>query len=525
LAGEGKSVAENLKPLLAVIILAIPAFLLTRQLCAPFISSREFGVWRNAWFAATAAAFLSGNFLIFAAAMLLICTYSYAARATTPALFLILLLAVPLVDIPLPGFGSINYLFAINNGRVLAIALLVPLLFGARGLNQRLLRSYTIPDLLVVSYVLLLIVLQFRSSEITNVARVAFVRTVDILIPYLAFSRINVKAEDFRKVMAAYVVATLPLCMVAMMEVLKRWHPYAVVFQDWGFPLQYLEREGLLRAAATSGGGITLGYLIMVGIGCMLALWQPLRAWKRFAVPALLVLAMGLIATFSRGPWVGTLALVIAFVGTGPRAGANFAKLVIVAILALLPLLLTGFGEKIVNFLPFIGSVDEFNVTYRTRLFENSIAVIERNFWLGSTDFLSAPEMRELVQGEGIVDTVNSYLGIALTAGIIGLSLFVAFFASVMLELYRIIKRRFAKDRNYLNRYARASFGILLGILVAIGTTSSIDYVPYIYWSFGGIFVALIRIARASELSSREPALQMRSEPDAVVPRDRPTRL
>ena len=132
--------------------------------------------------------------------------------------------------------------------------------------------------------------------------------------------------------------------------------------------------------------------------------------------------------------------------------------------------------------------------------------VIERNLWFGSADYLNEPEMRELIQGEGIIDTVNSFLEVALEAGVIGLSLFVAFFATVMLELYRTACRRFTKERSKLNWYARGCLSILVGILITIGTTSSIDYVPFIYWSFGGISVALVRLARVDALSLRVPA-------------------
>ena len=114
--------------------------------------------------------------------------------------------------------------------------------------------------------------------------------------------------------------------------------------------------------------------------------------------------------------------------------------------------------------------------------------------------------MRELIQGEGIIDTVNTYIEIALEAGVIGLSLFVAFFATVMLELYRVASQRFSKERSNLSWYARGCLSILVGILVTIGTTSSIDYVPFIYWSFGGISVALVRLARVDALSLRVPA-------------------
>jgi uncharacterized membrane protein len=35
----------------------------------------------------------------------------------------------------------------------------------------------------------------------------------------------------------------------------------------------------------------------------------------------------------------------------------------------------------------------------------------------------------------------------------------------------------------------------LVAIMVTIGTVSFIDYMPYVYWSFAGLSVAVIRIA------------------------------
>ena len=337
---------QNIKPLIAVLIAALPALLMIRQLCSPFTTTAEFAVWRNAWLAATIAAFLLGSFTFFAVAMMVICAYCHARNATSPALFFVLLFAAPLVNIPIPGFGGINLLFSINNGQLLSMVLLAPLLFAARGLHRQIVRSYTLPDLLVVTYVVLLTVLQFRNSDITNVARVGFTNVLDILIPYFAFSRINLRAEDIGKSMAAYVFALLPLCFVSIIEVLKRWHPYGVVFLDWGLSLQYIEREGVLRAVATSSGANALGYIIMVSMGCLISLWQPLKVWDRYAKATLLVMAAGLIAAFSRGSWIGALALVVVFVGTGRKAATNLVKMSIVALFAVLLLVLSGYGEK-----------------------------------------------------------------------------------------------------------------------------------------------------------------------------------
>ena len=50
--------------------------------------------------------------------------------------------------------------------------------------------------------------------------------------------------------------------------------------------------------------------------------------------------------------------------------------------------------------------------------------------------------------------------------------------------------------------------GFLIAILVTIGTVSSIDFVPYVYWSYAGLCVAVIRVG----YSERSVVLSRRSE-------------
>src|SRR5262249_9626620 len=132
-------------------------------------------------------------------------------------------------------------------------------------------------------------------------------------------------------------------------------------------------------------------------------------------------------------------------------------------------------------------------VTYRQKLFENSIVVIERHPLFGTPDYRQTPEMLEMMQGEHIIDIVNTYLEIALSSGLIGLSLFVGIFVSILLRLRRMLKFRAVGDADF-NTYVRASIAILIAMLAAIATCSSIDFIPYILWSFAGLSVALIRI-------------------------------
>src|SRR5262249_16388383 len=147
---------------------------------------------------------------------------------------------------------------------------------------------------------------------------------------------------------------------------------------------------------------------------------------------------------------------------------------------------------RLIEMLPFVGTIQQENVTYRQKLFDNSIAVIQRNPLFGTPDFRKAPEMIELIQGEGIMDIVNTYLEIAMKSGLVGRILFVGIFVSIMLHLRRVLKFRAVKDVN-LNACVRACIAILLGMLATIATVSSIDFIPYVYWSFAGLCVSLIR--------------------------------
>jgi O-antigen ligase len=290
----------------------------------------------------------------------------------------------------------------------------------------------------------------------------------------------------------AFVIAVLPLSLIAVFETVRHWLLYSSVSYAWAgeSAIHYLERGSMLRASGPAISPIVLGFVIMVALGCMLALQQSIGA-RKFSKIAIAVIGAGLVASLSRGPWVGAMALVLVFLVMSPYAFSNLAKFAVIGAIALLPLLLTPVGTRLLDILPFIGSVDVRNVTYRQQLFDNAMIVIERNLWLGSTDFRLTPEMQEMMQGEHIIDIVNTYLSIALESGLVGLGLFLSFFAAILIPLLRIFK---VHRDDGLGPCVRASTAILLAIMVTIATVSSIDFIPLVYWSFGGLCVALIRI-------------------------------
>jgi O-Antigen ligase len=485
----------NLIALIVVLTCAVLALYIGGQLVEPFISRREFLAWRIAWFAATIAAFLSEEFFVYAAVVVIICLYARSVGAASTGLFFLLLFAAPQIDIPISGFGFVNQLFPVNNGRLLSITLLLPILFTTRKAGNQSL-GFTAPDWLVVIYALLLAGLQFRGSDLTNVMRNTVVFALDILVPYFAFSRAITNISDLRKALVAVVIAALPLALIALVETTKSWHLYAGIAVAWrpSFPyFDFVRRSGVLRAITTAGDPITFGFVMMAAVGCLLAVWQRSRRWQGYAWVAMIMLAVGLATSLSRGPWLGTLILVLVHSATGPHAARKMAKLTLISSAVSVVLLLSPFSEAVINILPFFGSVDEATVTYRQRLLQSGYEVLEQNLMLGSSDYLSTPEMKALVQGEGIIDTVNSYLQVALNSGLIGLGLFLGFFVTILIALRQVAKLDANRD---VSRCAGALTATLLAILVTIATVSSVYFIPYIYWTFAGLSVALVRISR-----------------------------
>jgi O-antigen ligase len=152
-------------------------------------------------------------------------------------------------------------------------------------------------------------------------------------------------------------------------------------------------------------------------------------------------------------------------------------------------------GDKMINMLPFIGTTNTENVNYREKLITNSMIVLQRNPWFGSVDFLNTPEMQSMRQGEGIIDIVNTYIGIALEQGYIGLGLFSAFFALTLLDIYRAIHSIPDKDSEE-HLLGRALLSTLIAILIIIFTVSSISIIPIVYWSFAGLGIAYAQMVR-----------------------------
>ena len=293
----------------------------------------------------------------------------------------------------------------------------------------------------------------------------------------------------------AFAIAALLLSASAVFEYSRFWLIYEPLKHSLDVRsnrTHYLGRGEDLRAVATPGDAIVLGYVLAIGIGFFLYLRTLIpssRIWKL----GMSLLVAGLICPLSRGPWVGAGVMVLIFVLTGPHRTRDLSRLALGGLLALPLVMATPVGGKIINYLPWIGTAETKTVDYRADLLERSITVIRANPYFGSFDYIGSSEFQDLAVGTGFIDIVNTYVGVARARGLVGLFLFLGVFAVVIYGIVRKMKRIADKeDERYI--LGEALLSVSSVSLLIIGTVSSVSVVPVVYWTVVGVCIAYIHM-------------------------------
>jgi O-antigen ligase len=378
----------------------------------------------------------------------------------------------------------------------LALFILLPACFAIVRDSNALPFGRTLPDKFLAAYMFLTAILFLRNSSFTEAMRQTAYLFMDMFLPYFVISRSLRDLQTFKDALMSLVVAIMLVALLASFETYKQWLLYIPLINilelkqgDSG----YLARDGLIRVMASAGFSISLGYLMVVGIGMYLFLQRSVES-KLHRRLGMALLSVGLLVPWSRGPWVGAVLLLIVFIATGRNSvkrllGLALVGMIILALLSILP-----GGERIINLLPIVGTTEKSTIDYRNDLITVSMIVIQRNLWFGSVNYLEAPEWEPLYQNH-LIDIVNTYFQVALQNGLVALFLFVGFFVSVIQGLYKVMRSTLHKDsEEYL--LGRALLATLLAILFIIGTVSNITIIPIVYWSVAGLGVAYVRIVR-----------------------------
>lgn len=503
---------EHLRALGFILVLATAVLTLARApACALACTGQDFARRRNLWFAITLTAFLAHNvwiYLVVAAVVLLV---AQRGEHNKLAMYFFVLFALPPISAKLGGLGLVEALFLMDYVRLLALTLLLPAYFSLRKLPDTEPFGRSVPDKLLAGYMILDVILMWEHRTFTSILRDGvFYAFIDIFLPYYVASRGLRDLQGFRDALMSIAVAAMVLGVTLFIEFARYW----LLYQSLGGALEaivvgadYLGRDGNLRASGTIGHAIAAGYVVAVCLGFYLYLKKVVPNAMAWGLGFLLFVA-GLIGPLSRGPWVGAAAMILVFVATGPAPMLALARSGLLGLVAVPVLMATPYGAKIIDYLPFVGTVDESNVTGRQILAKVSYEVFWENPILGRHDFVETPAMQALKGSDGLVDLVNTYVVIALGRGMVGLSLFLGIFIAVMFGVFKGMRSVIDKNDEH-HVLGRALLATLVGIMIIIATVSPILHIPTMYWLVAGLGVGYARMLARG----RVPAVAGRAAP------------
>lgn len=512
----------NLKALIVVLGLAATVFWLARPLILQFATAADFDRRRNLWFAATAAGLLAPNFWIFALVAVPLILWA-ARRDTNPiALYASLLFVIPAIPISLPVVG-INRLFDLDILRLLSLCILVPLAWRLRRERRRSpTRGFQAIDMFLLGFGALQVVLfvppdpatvhnVIYHNSFTNALRTGFLFLIDIYVLYYVVSRFCTTRRIVSEVLATFCLASFLLAPIAVFESVRHWLLYAGISPRWGVPLPvdtYIMRGGSLRAQATAGHAITLGYLFDVALGFWLYLqFRVSSTSAKVVVP--IVLGAGLLVTYSRAPWLVAVAIYFVFVALGARSLPRLFKTAFAATVLAIAIAISPVGYRVIRLLPYVGESAgaDSSLQYRQALAERSWELIQQHPFFGE-QFIY-PEMADLRQGEGIIDFVNEYARIALFYGGVGLLLFLGFVFLAFVKAYPATRDIGTKDPE-LREIGRSLLASMFGTLLLITTDNLLSVSGTVFYLLAGLMCAyaqLPRRATASVPSQARPSL------------------
>jgi len=502
----------NLKAMIVVLTVAMAVFVIAKPVCLRFMTEEDFTRRRNVWIALTLTAFLSPSFWLYAFVAIVVLAWAGWRDPNPAALYLLVLFAIPPgVGLQLPVVG-INQLFELDNYRILSFAILVPAAWRLiRSRDKRATGGFSSMDALVLTYAGFQLIQLMPYESITNTMRRAFLLVIDVLVAYFVASRSCTSRRAIVEAMASFCLICAIFAPLALFESLKGWLLYVGIGTRWGSPVPwaYLFRAGDLRAQVSVGHSLALGYIMAIAFGFWLYLGSRTRS-SLLTVLGGIVMWIGLIATYSRGPWIVAVVIFFAFLAIGPNGTPRLLKAALISAVVIGLVLISPIGGRVIESLPFVGSVGAGTVTYRERLAEQAWQQIQQHPFLGNPFVLK--HLEDLRQGQGIIDLVNAYASVAMFYGLLGLSLFVGTFLVGIAGAIRTAKGAAQSDAD-LRWLGSALIACMVGTLVMLGI-GSLDRGQTLY-AFAGLLAAYARLGASPE-RARADSLGMRGREDPV---------
>lgn len=462
---------------------------------------------------ATAAAFVAlslGQIYVAFAALTVVAVIFIKKRVHAAGLATFLIITLPAITFTAMA-GSLQ-LVAISTESCVTMGALIAATMWVKGRGAR----YSFADLPAFMIMFVLAFISARDSSLTNVMRVTVQISLSLFLPYYIVKKSINDAEAVRSAVLFVVASALAISAVAIFESFKAWPMYQAFRNQFGiYGLANVKmRGGMLRAGGPLMNPPLSAALLALCFVTTFAARDLFKSASKHRI-ILAIVAIGLFSVQSRTGWLGAVAGCVGVLLS--RRGATG----MIAPLAALSLALGGvYGLTLVNeraadLLGFSTDAKNSN-EYRDKLYDRGVELVRQHPVIGQSPSVVTAQMEDLRQGEGIIDFVNGYLGIALFSGLTGLALFAGGIAAQAIASYRA--RRVSRARGW---GGLSDLG--LGVALCAGAMF-----PYIPTDGRVVLIMLLLFALSNAVASlpagagRDPA-RRRAEPvakpvDAPVP-------
>ena len=314
-----------------------------------------------------------------------------------------------------------------------------------------------------------------RDAAASDVVRTGVRTLIDFPLTFYFIYRNIRSRKDLMVVLGVGVAASIVLGVFAIYEARAGWSVFEVMLrhlQDDFMSRNTRIRAGLMRSTTTFTEPTSFAVFQMTFLVVAISardLFRNSLAW----IGGCAIIAIGLLATQSRGAIIGAVAgTLLAMIVSRAFGRAALAG----AFVAMSGWLVVGLAKGNARLGEFvsgsgIGSAED----YRQRLLRRGTEEGMKHFWLGDGIRSVYARMPDLLQGEKIIDPVNTYLYFFWAGGVAGLAAIVLL---VLAVLGRLIMRGF-KQRTGAAFVPEATLsGMMAAILVAILFTSFYERNP-----------------------------------------------
>lgn len=430
------------------------------------------------WFSVTTSIFFGMHFLVVCFVLSILSLRFNKNLDKSIQAFVFLYLISPLYELNLSFIPGISSLLKVTYLLVLSLFFLLPILGKLKVQGEYIRFGKTSIDKLFIVLSILYLYNFYRGfSTVPGLAREILVYYFEFYLPYLVLSRYLIKRQRFDFFLFPVLLAGLYLALICIFEFLMAWRLYGLtdnLLKTLDVYTAFRFRGGFLRSTAVFTQAIITGYFMVFFLAALLYFNSVRKLQPIIFIFCLILIVAGLYTTSSRAPWVGAMLLVFSYyIVFSDKKLKGIVVSMVVCITAILLLILVGHFDRFYSLLPFVG--DENVGDYRSRLFDAAMITYKDNVLFGAhrSQFTQHPSMQSMIQGEGIIDIVNTYLNMLLTYGVVGLFSYVSIFTIGLKVLFSLRRKVFSVEHRCL-------YSIFLSIFImhlfVVTTVSSIGH-------------------------------------------------